>query len=293
MPTLVVVMRKRPFVDLNLNNHGRNGRMSFSKQRLRALYAGLLAVLGLMAFFAASAQALTGWLLNQMFITQTKRTEAVTHPLVGGTKHTGLEVEFPGIGKVEYLCETLTSDDGLIFANEKAEGLITFLYSKCKVFIKGVEKSGCRPKEPITLGAKLRAILHTVSPIVGEKEGTHDNKTYLLFEPEESGKPFGVIRPGGACVIMEELGITGDFVVECLNEKLEKNTLNADYCLEDMVHHLIQEAPHKLFTLTGTLPEEEKWDELLIGGRLASLLGITDLRLSDASNVELTWAVHI
>jgi hypothetical protein len=266
--------------------------VSVSKQGLATLCTGLLAALCLMASFAASAQALTGWLLSKTFITQTKRIEAVIHPLAGGTKHVGLEAEFSGIGKLEYLCETLTSDDGLIFANERAEGVIALLYSKCKVFVKGVENSGCRPEEPITLNAKFHAILHMVSPIVGGKEGTHDNKTYLLFEPE-AGKPFGVIRPGELCFIMAELPVTGELTVECLNEKLEKNSSLTDYCLEDMVHHLIQEAPHKLFTLADTLPEEEKWDELLIGGHLASLLGITDLRLSDASDAGLTWAVHI
>jgi hypothetical protein len=267
--------------------------MSQSKQGLRALCLGLLAALGLMAFVAASAQAQTGWLLNKAFITQTKTIKAVVHPLADGKKHAVLETELPGVGKVEILCETLVTDDGLLFANEKAEGLVTFLYTSCTTIINGVVRASCKPPEPITVGAKFHAILHTVSPIVGGKEGTHDNKTYLLFEPEEVGKPFLILNLGLLCPIGEELPITGEFVEECLNEKLEKNTSLTDYCLEDLVHHLIQEAPHKLFTLTGKLPKEEKWDELLVEGHPASLLGISDVTLSEASDAGLTWGVHI
>jgi hypothetical protein len=280
-------------VDQNRNQLRGNRQMSYSKNGLRALCLGLLAALALMAFIAASAQAQTGWLLNKTFITGTKTVHAVIHPLADGKKHAVLDAELPALGLTEILCETLVTDDGLLFANEKAEGLVTLLYTNCKTFIKGVEKPSCKPEEPIKAGAKFHAILHTVSPIVGGKEGTHDNKTYLLFEPEETGKAFVIIHLGALCAGAEELPVTGEVVAECLNEKLEKNTSLTDYCLEDLVHHLIQEAPHKLFTLTGKLPKEEKWDELLVEGHLASLLGISDVLLSEESDKGLTWGVHI
>jgi hypothetical protein len=273
--------------------------MSYSKHGLRALGFGLLAALGLMAFMAASVQAQTGWLLNKAFITANKKIHAVIHPLpVDLKKHAVLDAEIPAIGTIEKLCETLTTDDGLLFGTpaalaSEAEGLIVLLYTNCKTFVNKIEQAACKPVEPIEVKVKFRAILHLTNPIVGGKEGTHDSKTYLLFEPDEAGKPFVILKLPESCVLPEEVPVTGEVVAECLNEKLEKNTALTDYCLQDFVHHLIQEAPHKLFTLTGKLPKEEKWDELLYEGRLASLLGIADVLLSEETDKGLTWGVHI
>jgi hypothetical protein len=272
--------------------------MSYSKHGLRALGVSLLAVLGFMAFMVASAQAQTGWLLNKAFITADKKIHAVIHPLTDKTKHVVLDTEVPSIGEIKKLCETLETDDGLLFGApaalaSKAEGVINLLFKNCKTFINGLELSACKPIEPIEVNVKFHAILHTVNPIVGGKEGTHDNKTYILFEPLITGHPFVILKLPENCVLPEKAPVTGEVVAECLNEKLEKNTALTDYCLEDFVHHLIQEAPHKLFTLEGKVPKEEKWDELLYEGNLASLLGIADVLLSDESDKGLTWGVHI
>jgi hypothetical protein len=256
--------------------------MSHSKHGLRAFGLCLLAALGLTAFAAASAQATTGWLESGAFIGATKTIHAVIHPLahelLGGKKHAVLDttIGVEPVKKVEKLCETLTTEDGLIFAGAAAEGLITLKFTNCKTFIDGVLNGPCKPLEPIVAKTKFRAILHT----------TGDKKTYILFEPHTANTPFTTIVLH-ECLLGEKVPITGDLVAECLNSKLEKNTALTDYCLEDAVHHYIQEAPHKLFELgAGT----GKFHELKFGIRLALLLGIADVLLSASGN---TWGVHI
>ncbi len=252
--------------------------MTRSKHRSKSLGVCILAALGLLAFAAASAQAQTGWLVNKAFTTSTKKVHASVHPLADGKKHLALLAEFGVASKVEILCETLVIDDGLYFAGEGAEGRATLLLSTCETFINKVKSIACKPKEPLTATTKLHAILHTKG----------DKKTYLLGEPEVKGNPFMTLEVGEECAFGAKVEITGDLVAECLNEKLEKNTAGTDYCLEDMVHHLIQEAPKKLFELgEGT----GKFHELLFGARSASLEGIVDTLLTEPLGG--TWAVHI
>jgi hypothetical protein len=257
--------------------------MSHSKHGLRALGLCLLAALGLTAFAAASAQAQTGWLEvvngTQGFIAATKKIHAVIHPLVGGAKHAVLDTTV-GVNNepVQKLCETLTTEDGLIFAGAAATGLITLKFTNCKTFINGIENKPCKPLEPIVAKTKFKAILHTGAG--------NDGKTYILFEPHTAGTPFTTIELH-ECLLGEKVPITGDLVAECLNSSLAKNTAGTDFCLDDTAHHYIQEAPHKLFELgAGT----GKFHELKFGIRLALLLGIADVLLTDSAN---PWAVHI
>jgi len=257
--------------------------MSYTKNGLRALGVCLVAALGLMAFSAAAAQAQTGWLVNKAFITLTQKFNAKTHPLaVAGAKHFVLLGEPLG-AKTEILCEVLAVDDGLLFATESAEGLATLLFTECTTFLLefGVfkESKACKPGEPIEAKAKFHAFLHLKKPN-GE---TGDKKTYLLFQPDEAGKPFAKIKfPNEECVFNPEQEVAGTLVTECLNEKLEKNTAGTDYCLEDLVHHLIQEAPGQ---------KELFGDGLTFGGRPAKLDGTADVFLTEPSGG--TWAVHI
>jgi hypothetical protein len=273
--------------------------MSHSKHRRRALSLGLFAALSLMAFLAASAQAQFGWLLGEKkFITADTGVHAVIHPLADTGKKHALLHTVVGALNVLILCETLVTDDGLLFGTdaalrEKAEGLIILLYTKCVTFLNEKESPPCHPAEPIEAKTQFHAILHTSK----EEKDKGDGKTYILFEGEKNkeGKlePFTTLKFSEECAIGEESKITGEVVAECLNEKLEKNSALTDYCLEDLVHHLIQEAPHKLFLLEGTKPAEEKYDELLFEGKLASLLGISDVLLSEEKDKGLTWGVHI
>jgi hypothetical protein len=252
--------------------------MSHSKHGLRALGLCLLAALGMTALAAASAQATTGWLESGAFIAATKTIHAVIHPLLDGKKHVVLDTTccFNNT-PIRYLCETLTTDDGLIFVGAAAEGLIIFKLTKCKTFIEESESKACQLKEPTVVKLKFHAILHT----------TGDKKTYLLFEPHEVGKPLTTLEfSSEECLLGEKVPVTGDLVAECLNSSLAKNTAGTDFCLDDTAHHYIQEAPHKLFELgAGT----GKFHELKYGVREASLLGIFDVLLASGN----TWAVHI
>jgi hypothetical protein len=71
--------------------------------------------------------------------------------------------------------------------------------------------------------------------------------------------------------------------------KIRKNISTTDYCSEDLTHHLIQEAPKKLFLLEGTIPSENEYDELKFGTRALALDGITSI--ADVGGG--TFAVHI
>jgi hypothetical protein len=239
--------------------------MSYSKH-VKALGLCLVAALGLMAFGAAGAQAQNGWLVNQAFIGATQSIEGALH-----TDAT-LSAEVLGV-KVKILCKTLAVDDGLLFANEAAEGLATLLYSTCETFLNGSLSAVCKPAEPITANVKFKAILH-------------NSLTYLLFEPDNSTVFTNLKFPNAGCLLKPERPIAGSFVVECLTEELKTMTEDPekrDLCLTDLVNHLIKEAsPQSLF---GT-------DGLTFAGKPATLEGIAKVFLSGA-NKGGTWAVHI
>ncbi len=249
-------------------------RMSYRKEGLRVFGVCLAAVLGLMAVSAAGAQAQTGWLESGAFITATKTINATIHPLKATApveKHMLLSTTTLG-ANVKILCENLAVDDGLIFANEKAEGLASLLFSACQTFLNGALSAVCKPTEPITVGVKFHALLHNAL-------------TYLLFEPEVAGTPFVKIKfPNEECLISPERSISGSFVVECLTEDLksmEEASGKPDLCLSDLTNHLIREvANQKLFG--------EK-EGLTFNGAVAKLEGIAKVFLISGNK----WAVHI
>jgi hypothetical protein len=246
--------------------------MSYSKHGVKVLGLSLIAALGLMAVSAAGAQAQTGWLVGGAFIGATQGVEGEIHPLNATEKHLVLSGEALG-AKVKILCKALAVDDGLLFANEAAEGLATLLYSTCETFLNGSLSAVCKPAEPITANVKFKAILH-------------NSLTYLLFEPDNSTVFTNLKFPNAGCLLKPERPIAGSFVVECLTEELKTMTEDPekrDLCLTDLVNHLIKEAsPQSLF---GT-------DGLTFAGKPATLEGIAKVFLSGA-NKGGTWAVHI
>jgi len=262
-----------------------------TKYGRRALVLVMFGALGVMAFAATSAQAqTTGWLLNGSFITVTKEVSAAIHPLADGKKHSVLLTTIGATNTpIEVLCEVLKVDDGLIFAGAAPEGLAILLYTECKTFLNksATESKPCKPQEPITAEVKFHAILHTSK----EAEDKGDGKTYLLFQPEKELFTTILLGPsvGNECSVGTKIPIKGELVAECLNESLEKNGSLTDYCLENLTHHLIQEAPKKLFLLEGTIPSEKKYDELKFEAREATLDGITSI--SDVGGG--TLGVHI
>src|SRR3977135_2374096 len=216
--------------------------MSYSKHGVKAFGLCLLAALGLMAFSAAGAQAQTGWLVGGAFINANPAIEAEVHPLKATApieRHLVLSATALG-SEVKILCENLIADGGVLFGEaankEKSEGLATLLFSTCQTFLNGSLSTDCKPTEPITVKVKFRAIL--------------DNSlTYILFEPDEAGKPFTVLGFSNAlCLLKPSRAIAGSFVMECLTEELKTMTEDPgkrDLCLTDLVSHLIREAPNQ------------------------------------------------
>jgi len=254
--------------------------MSCSKHGVKALGLSLIAALGLMALSAAGAQGQTiGWLVNQAFINANQTIEAEIHPLKATApveKHLVLDGTALG-ATVKILCENLVVDGGVLFGEvankEKSEGLATnLLFSNCQTFLEGKLSEECKPTEAIKAPVKFRAIL--------------DNSlTYILFEPDEAGKPFATILfPNSLCLLKPSRIVSGSVVVECLTEDLKTMTedpTHRDLCLTDLTNHLIKEAsPQSLF---GT-------DGLTFAGNPANLLGIAKVFLPGKAN---TWAVHI
>jgi len=244
--------------------------MSYTKH-VKAFGLCLVAALGLMAFSAAGAQAQNGWLApGGTFITG---NTAVT-----GSLHTDVLLHGEALGaKVLILCKKLVVDAGLLLnTTAPPEGTATLLFSECETSIDGgvTISTDCKPTEPITAKVRAKAILH-------------NSLTYLLFEPEEAGKPFTTILFGNAlCLLKPSRPVAGSVVVECLTEDLKTMTEDPskrDLCLTDLVNHLIQEAPTQ--SLFGT-------DGLTFAGKPASLLGIANVVLG-APNAGKTWAVHI
>lgn len=250
--------------------------MGYAKNMLGVLVLCLAAALGLMAVSASGAQAQAGWLVNGAFINSTRTVDGTIHPLKA-TAPTERHMLLSGTalgGKVKILCEELTVDDGLLFANEKAEGLAIFLFSTCPVLLNEIVVHVCEILQPITMHVKFHAILH-------------NSLTYLLFEPGTTGQPFVKIKfPNEECPLFPERELAGSWVVQCLSEALktmEEATGKPDLCLSDLVHHLISEAPNqKLFGSDG----------LTFASNAAKLEGILDLLMSGADSGK-TWAVHI
>ena len=250
--------------------------MRYAKHGLRAIGLCFAAALGLMAFGATGAQA--EWLIEKVAIKEHIDFNGVIHPLKpeGKEKHAVLLVKDLNL---EILCEELIVLDGLLFPNT-VEGLAHLEYKKCKTFVSGAEKAGCKPKEPILALVLFRLFLHEVE---GKKF------THLLFEGDQSTVIARILYNEETCALPSENEIVGSLVAECLNERLEDKKLTGlDSCLEELVSHLIQEAleAEKLFPKDG----------LFYGEHVALLDGITNLFLINlpGQNVEgKKWSGHV
>lgn len=243
--------------------------MTHALYRRSAFGVCLVAILGLMAVTATGAQAGEEWLIEGAAAPNQTPIHAAIHPLpVTLKKHIVFLV--PAL-KLEVLCSDLTSDDGLLIQNTLI--LILLLFKTCESLVNGTSQPKCKPAEPIDLSLLGHLFLH----------GELKKLTYILFESDKIGSPIGTITLPGTCAIAETSNLTGTFVAECLSEKLEtKEKTGIDYCLQEMAHHLIQQAPEKLF---------EK-HMLKFGANQALIDGIIDLLLSGA-NEGRTWSGHV
>jgi hypothetical protein len=243
--------------------------MTHALYRRSALGMCLVAALGLMAVTATGAQAVEGWLVEGASALDRTPIHAAIHPLKAtGKKHIVFLVPAQ---RLEILCSELFSDDGLLIQNTLL--LIKLSLKGCETFSNEKAVPLCNPVGSIDLIFLGHLFLH----------GELKKSTYILFEPDIWSE-FGTIFFNESCALAKTEPVTGSFVAECLNEKLQTNgETGLDNCLQELVHHLIQQAPEKLF---------EK-DVLRIGGSQALIDGIFDFLLSGEKNKGKTWSGHV
>jgi hypothetical protein len=218
--------------------------MSYRSNGLKVLGLSLVAVLGLMAFLAAGAQASEqAWLVEAKDITAPQKVIGKVH--VEGN----LEVEKET--NLEILCAVIETENlELINATVEAKGKVKF--KTCKAWQAGAEKAACKPVEPIVAGGKARLILHNA-------------KNYVLFEPEVAGGNFAQIKFKEPCALPEVNNVKGNLVAECLKAE---NLAAVDCAQEEKVHLL--KANEVLFA-----------DALTYATKAAKLLGVAAVELEN------------
>lgn len=212
--------------------------------------------------------------------------------LEGNIKIVGLEPEKEGgtAGAVHGTVEIPAKELELLCASAKAKDELlltgtvllkkTVELTECKTFQKKKESTGCKPSEPIVAKALEHLILHE-TVLNGEKEELLEKGfTYVLIEPEEGKKQFTTVDFNEETCALPDTEATGTVVAECLGEKyeLEVNT-KVDYCLQELVNHLLTEAPRKLFTK----------DILKYGANEMFIKGVLNLFLNTGNK----WSGHV
>ena len=230
--------------------------MGHRKNGLKAFGLSFLAVLGLMAFVAAGAQA--NWEVEGKELTtnETVKVEQVSvAKLVVSAKN------------IEFQCAKVAQETGLklVAKSGTAEGKVKF--SSCKAFSppgSGTESKNCNPKEPIVAGGKALLKLH-------------NGQSYVLFEPPTEGGKFTTVEVGELCALTETSDVTGETVFECgeLNSGL---WLHED-CATSKISHDVRPASASLF------PTEK----LSFGKSEATLAGDALVELN-GTNIGKSWA---
>jgi hypothetical protein len=205
--------------------------------RHKVLGIALMAVLAMMAFGAASAQALTQgiFLLDGKAAVKGGTVTGKFESKIGNILHSTFGANN---AKILLSCEELSGGGTVL--NEK-EVLAKLTFTKCKV----EEPAGCTVTEPIVAEGIVLALLHTPT-------GHPEVLTYLLGHPHIAGGAFATLHFSG-CILPEEVLIKGLPVFkDC------QNTM-----LTDKETHLIEETNLKLSTEEG----------LKFGAKPASILG--------------------
>jgi hypothetical protein len=193
--------------------------MAQARHVLKALGFGASVALGLMAFFAAGAQAEAGaaWMVNGSNITSNVEVEAASESAT-------TILESIGSSTVAILCKKLVVDDGLLEPGGKGSG--TLLFSLCETFIAKKLSTACKPKEPIVAEALSLLVLHELAG------GTKDD--LVEFFPH-AGKSFTNIHFSELCTLEVNEGagvpITGHILVKDCQKAL----------LTEQATHLIEE----------------------------------------------------
>jgi len=235
-------------------------------KHLKMLGLGLMAALSLTAFVGVT-QASAVWL---------ESGTTIASNLEGNAKIVGLESEHAVVHGVlevpakelKILCKKSAADDGLLLSGTVlVKG--TLLFTECETFQKEKLSAGCKPIEPIVGKALGHLILHPTGEL-----------TYVLIEPEEGATRFARIEFNEEKCALPNTDVTGSVVAECLGEEWQlMASTGVDYCLSELVNHLITEAPRSLFPS----------DVLKYGANEAFIRGV----LSVALNTGNKWSGHV
>ena len=170
---------------------------SSTVSRPTRLAVALLALLAVMSFVAASANAEGSWTFNGKKIEGSETVELRLTWVMSGTFLISTTV---GLSTVIIHCTDGLAHRGILRVNGVATAQV-LTRGNCVTLINGVAAAACKPKESIELLVKLTLFLH-------------EKKSYIRFEPE-SGETLGTIILGEKeCAIGEKLTLTGKFVTE-------------------------------------------------------------------------------
>lgn len=241
-------------------------------RKLRALGLTVLALCGLTALMATSAQA--NWL-------EGAGVEVMANKNVLAKAHTTGKLIVEKLN-FEIRCPTLEPEGlKIVGKSTTAEGKVKF--SGCKGFEKstGTEQKNCEPLTGTEKGVIKAGGLALVVKLAKVKAGTL--QTYILFEPV-TGKAFTTVELPEACALTQTSEVKGSLVAECglLNGS---SVFVGEDCNITRVTHLLQ--PSAVLTLfNGTKDETPVEDILLFGKNTATLQGIASVELES----KVTWA---
>ncbi len=246
-----------------------NERKLEMSRRLRTLGLTVLALCGLTAVMAVSAQA--NWLENGVEVAANKNVVIKAH--------TTSKLVVKALN-LELRCTTLKSE-GLKIIGKSATGEGKVAFSGCSAFqiSDGKEQKNCKPSEPIVAGG--RALIVRLATIMGNAASL---RNFILLEPE-AGKPFTTITLPELCALAETSDVTGSLVTEC--GALSGGVFVGEDCNVSRVEHLIRQTSAGLWK--GATHTEKAEHELCFGENKAILDGFGAVELES----KITWAGHV
>jgi hypothetical protein len=245
------------------------------KYGLKALGVSLMAVFGLMAFFAIGAQAAN---LSDGGVAGNFRVEGLS-TLVKGTKFTGTQ---EGAGKlligsknafVECKTGTVTAAEGL----SESEVTATVLFEECATF---EDKLNAEKKFPELKACDVLGEPASTGKVEAKgigKAKLHEGELYVLL----SGSPFATLKFGEECGIGVKVAVSGSVVAKVISGSTEATS------------HLIEfsEAIQRLFQKRNAVTDAfEAGDRLLYGAAEAFITASANVSLT-GTHVNKNWSV--
>lgn len=221
------------------------------KYGLRALGLSFLAALGLMAFVAASAQALV-WDLNLKEITQEVEFD-------GNQKGVGLLL-VPNQNIVIH-CATGTISEGRLRLDNTAHATLEF--SSCLTLQNGVNLKNCG--DEVAGGINILPTKVKIKPVLHTTGG--NGHIYLLASPL-SGATFTSIHYGAGCAL-PLTNVGGTLLLEC-----ENGSLVHEDCKNDKKVHLIKPVGNQALLASPDGPDGLKYglNDAILDGEAEVLL---------------------